>query len=407
MNNMGIIKFFKEIMKELSKDKVKVKPETIKFLQISDWIRNKEEENKIKGKDITISIKEKLSLLIIELNEKLEFLKDVNLDKSKEPHRTKHIVLINLKEYVGLVKNLLNELENFNSLNLFKLNELVNAKFSNFNNRSHAKYKKATYLIGKELGDVNEAIQGFLRNYSNMIKENKELIDAPKIIHVVKGKLEDFEKTDKEIKKIEFDIKHIKVEIKKSKQKIKDYLDEIINVENSDAHLENLKNVKRKKEIESGLSKEIINLKQSIDFKNLAKIFHGSEKYRILVKSFKENFDDSFREDTGKNLISLLDESKLNNETITTKIKNINDKLQEIKNIKLKPEQNEIKLLEEKIKKIEHEIDNSNHRIDKELKRSQKIDDSKKDIKDSIKKELLKLNVEMYELKQSLNMNKI
>lgn len=389
---MKIIKLLKRIVKELLNDKPEVKSETIKFSQVNDWIKNKEKEIKIKEKEIAKSIKEKLSLFIVELNKKSAFLEHVNLDKVNEDNRTKHIVLTNLKEYIRLVENLLNELEDFNSLDFPKLNNLINSSFSNFNKVSHAKYQKATYLIGKELGDVNQCIHGFLRAYSKIIKENEEITNTSSIIHITKEKLDDFEENSEE-NKINSNIKQIKTEITSSKQKINQYSAEIKNVEHSKTHIENLKNIKRKEELQLELNKDVIDLKQSIDFKALTKIFHGSAKYWEIVKNFREKFDESFKHDNGKTLLSLLDESRLNNETIVNKIKVINDKLQEMESIKSKPEDDEIQIVKEKIKKIEYEIDNSNEEIDKELKRSRRINDSQENIRNSIRQELSKLNV--------------
>ena len=385
----------KRFVKNLSKDVPEVKSESVKFSEVNKWIKNKEKEIKDDEEGISEFIKEKLSLFTIEVNEKLGLLDDINLDKAKENLRTKHIVLTNLKEYVRLVENLLNELENFKSLDLINLTNLINSSFSNFNNRSHIKYKKATYLIGQKLGDVNESIQKFLRTYSKIIKENKEIIKTPKTIQVIKEKLEGFEENKKENKKINSNIKQNKLDIKNFEQKISQFSIEIKDIESSKEYVENLKNVKRKKELQLELKKEINVLKQSIDFKALTRIFHVSEKYRVIVKSFKEDFNESFKQDNGRILLKLLDESKLNNENIATKINKITNKSKEIKDMKSKSEDDKIQIVKDKIKKLDFEINNSNEEIEKEQKRNQKINEFQKQIKDSIEQELLKLNVDM------------
>ena len=89
-------------------------------------------------------------------------------------------------------------------------------------------------------------------------------------------------------------------------------------------------------------------LREAIDFKTLASIFHSDEKKMRLIKEHQNDFLESIEKDNGETLINLLIESDLD-QHIQEKVKN----LLEIK----KQSEKEINRVEEKkIKDLENEI---------------------------------------------------
>lgn len=386
---MNIIK----ILKSLFEKKQEVVIEDIKFSQINNWIKIKEEKNESLQENIAIKIKELVSLFIIEAKKNLEELRLVNLDKYSENARTKHLVLTGLKEYISLVENLLKEFESFNSLNFLDLNKSIEISFNNFKKRSHSKYEKATYLIGKELEKLNKNIQEFLKNYSQIISKNEKLLEDPKILDEIKERLKEYKKNESEKRDIDSEIKDIKKEIKNLDEKIKKILGSIENIKNSSENIQNLKNEELKKQLDKKVSTQILNLKQSIDFKTLAKIFHQSEKHMEMIKKFRDNFNKCFREDQGNMLRKLLSEAKLNNKIIDEKIESINKNLIELDKISKIPKDQRIQDKNEKKKRLEQKIISLNDGIDKQEKRIKKIEEYQENIKDEIKKEIKRLNV--------------
>ena len=114
-----------------------------------------------------------------------------------------------------------------------------------------------------------------------------------------------------------------------------------------------------------------------------------------LYIAFLENFHTSFQKDNGADILRLLDESKLNNDVISSKIKDINDKKEKIIKNKETIRKDEIQDLLAKMQKARIEIEKLNVEKVKDAKRCEKIKISKVEIINSIKQELAKVDVEM------------
>ena len=110
-----------------------------------------------------------------------------------------------------------------------------------------------------------------------------------------------------------------KIKINQKEKENQELLEEIEKIKQSEDH----KNMLEKKEkiiVLKGESQEkIFALKQLIDFKALANFFHINEEQMNILKNHKENFHANFEKDNGKMIIDLLDEAKLNNNTIITR----------------------------------------------------------------------------------------
>ena len=163
-------------------------------------------------------IQVRISQLIQELEEKISTLKKINVDKKKIEEKIKIIVRENLDNYIYYLDELIDKLKKMNEFDK-EIVEKINSIFSDFEKRSKMSYEKATFLIGKELGDIKESIRAFFKDLENILKDNKDLIDKSKIISSTKTNIEKFS-----------NVNGIKLEIEKA---IDEYDKKIRNLDNN------------------------------------------------------------------------------------------------------------------------------------------------------------------------------
>lgn len=390
---MKIVGFIKKRFSGFLNEKPKVEKEKISFKDITKVLDDKKKDIEKREGLASKAVIDELSIFTAELDEKLSLFESVSLDKRKEDIRIKHLVLTNFKLYESDVKGLISSLKNLDGLKFDSLVLKINSVFFDFKKKSTPKYQKATFLIGKELGDVNDRINSFFSKYSSIIKDNEKFLEEKKIIYGIRTRLNSIEENEKEMDEIDSEGKKINLEIKEMKKIVKDSESSIEAIRNSGEYSNNLKNIEREKELENLLSKEMHNLRLMIDFKTLSDIFHSSEKYRHIVRKFKENFTESFREDWGKTLLEILNEAKVCNDDIDRKVRDICEIESEISRLKLKIEKDRVTILEDEIKKINLNILSLDDGRAKALKRLERIKTVISDIKDSIKTDLEKMDI--------------
>jgi hypothetical protein len=394
---MILADFLKKIMEKSMVNASNTKTEKVAFDEIGDWVENKEKEIKNKETEVFVLIKDRTTLLVNELNEKVRVLENVDIESKKVEDRTKLIVKGNLNKYIDHVKSLIENINNLNEEKLEKFTTLINKIFLDFDKKSYMSYQKATFLIGKEMNDIKESVINFSKYLTKTFDKNKDIIDSSQIISFIKLKLKQIEKFDEVISRIDKRKKSLDREIKNIKETDKKVLEEIEEIKKSNGYIENLKRQEEIKSDEKELEKEIHNLKGYIDFKILGNIFHVSEKKMNIVKAHKENFEAAFQKDDGASILNLLDEVKLTNEAIISKIKQINNKKEEITKNKSTIKKDETEHLLFKTRKIKLEIENLNNEKTKELKRYERLKTSREKIINSIKQELAKINVIIYQ----------
>jgi len=117
----------------------------------------------------------------------------------------------------------------------------------------------------------------------------------------------------------------------------------------------------------------------------------------VVVKEYKKNFQVTFQEDNGARILSLINEAELNNKSILTKIKEINDRKEKIIKNTEKIKKNETEELLFKTEDIKLEIEKLNNEKTKELKKYEKLKTSRKEIINLMKQEFSKINVEVFD----------
>ena len=387
---MGIFDFFRK--KPTSAN------EKLALKNIDKFISDKKKETIEKEKQLFETIKSSFNEFIIKLDEKNNVLRNINLDEKKTDPRAKFIIRENLFHYIDNVDKLIKDLKELDSESLHELITDLDSLFINFEQKSRMNFEKATFLIGKELGEIKDTINNFVRNLKKNLDENKQVIENSKILSTMDKKLEELdeinntledinnkiEENNLKIKTIEGDIAGTEIEIEKLKNS-EDYQKEItfeaeINIKNEE------------------LEKEAYKLKEMIDFKKLANLFHYDSKKMTIINEYKLNFINIFKKDKLLSLVPLLGEANLSDSFVTKKTNLIMQKEKEIEKIKKefnKKESNIISDLNKQSLNLKTEIDFLRKENGKEEKRKDKLQDDKNNVLALLKENLSRMNVDL------------
>lgn len=381
---MGIFDFFK-------KKKTEPEIQSISFEEIKESLSKKRQEIEEKQREPKKQIEESLSELIKGLEESMFVLENVSLKDKKAMEREKLIVKQNLNNFIYYLEKLISDLKELNLGYFETLINDINALFSEFEKKSIISFQKSTYLIGEELGGVRDNIARFFRSFNGVVKENKFLIEQMKTISAIKEKLNEIEG----LKKIEYENKEIIIsiedKIKSLYNKIQEKKEEIASIKRSQEYTEQM-NVRQ--ELERAKTKLIIELqklKEMIDFKALAKVYHSAQKQMAIIREYKDNFKDSFERYGPEKLLELVDIREINQEPIREKIDAVDKIRQEMDNIKI--QEDITKALEKDIDYIKSKIAELISEKLKKEKLSRKFQENEEQIKKQMAGELKGLNL--------------
>ena len=291
---MGLFDFFKKIIKK-NIEEPKVEQEKIAFFEIGDWIERKGNEIEIREKEIVVLVQGKIKVFENELREKIKVVENFDVESKKVEDQIKFIVNEGRKKYIESLKDFVEKLEKLEIENLEKFIDVVNKIFLDFNKSSHMSYERTTVLIGKEMKEIKESLKLFSRNLIKVFDENKEIVDSSKTISLIKLKSNYVTKSESILEKINETVNDLDEKIIEEEEKEKNILEEIEIIKESDEYKENLERREKIKLSDEELKKDLLSLKQLIDFKGLANFFHIFKDQMNIVKAHRENFQTSFR----------------------------------------------------------------------------------------------------------------
>ena len=390
---MGFFKFIKKVLdtaKEIDEEIVIAK---VKSDDINSWIHNQKKALAEEESKFLKQITERVLLLADELETEVTALQEVNFDDIKTEKRAKMIVGTNLDLYIGHLTKLIVTLRELNITTTHNLLENITMIFRNFEQKSMKNFQKAAFLVGHKLGDIGVSTGKFFKDIRQQIKDNNSLINRAKIIHAVDLKLneiDNFEKTKLEFKS---NIDAFEQNITKLESKKKGIDEEIESIKKSKSYAKETNEREEFEKDKTELTKSIYELRKLIDFKLLSNTFHSNHKHLAIVRNYKANFEEAFQRDSGKKLIILLEEAKINQSNILDSIKKITKTQQKIENTVI--ESDKIENLNKDITNITHQIEDLNSKKEIEQKKHNKFQTSKDKIWDIIKSKLSKINVEL------------
>ena len=394
---MGIFNFLKKFSK---KEPEIVVTEKVEFSNIKYFLENKKQQLKLQEEEFLNKFKEINNNLINSLQEKIKQLENLDLDQKKAEDRIKIIVKENFKSYLYYVELLIKDISNLEEINSsLDMISKINSTFLNFQKKAETSYQKATYLIG-ELGQIKGEISNYFKKTETLIKENDNIIKISRILESIGKKLEELLKIDNISKEIDKEKSKNEEKINEVNNKIRNHEEEIIKIKNSNEHKELLKNEETLNKKDSELEIQIIKIKNLINLKTLSGICHKSEKDMIIIKNYRNNFINAFKEDSNNKLKEILESTNQieNKELIKEQlinIENLNEQIEMINNSINNHSLKEIQRINEQIRNTKSELDNLNRNIEKENKRLVKSRKNKDSTLDLIKNILEDINVEL------------
>tara|TARA_Y100000034_G_C6892953_1_gene411194 strand:- start:697 stop:1866 length:1170 start_codon:yes stop_codon:yes gene_type:complete len=377
---MGILDFFRK--KKVVE--IEAEPEEISFDEVESWLDVKKEEISRKEAGVFDLINEKIDLFVIDINGKVKLLEEVDVESKRVDNRAKVIVRQSLEKYLSFVNIFITGLKKIEKQNLSEFIKDINKIFSDFDKHSYGFYQKATFLIGDEIAAVKTEINNLSKYFTTLFSENQKIVDSSNVISSVKLKLKELDNAEKNIEKIGLEIESLENKIADIKEKEKKILHEIKEVKKSKDYLENLKRKEEIKLMNKQIEDDILKLKILVDFKALSSVFHSNENKMKLVKSYRDDFQDSIARDNGLGLLTLMKEAELDNKIIADKIREINEKKQKLAKEKKLIKKDEIKTLLAEVEKVKSEIEDLSIEKVRHARRSEDVEAGKVEIKDVV-----------------------
>lgn len=381
---MGFWDFFKK-----KKPPTEVENEEISRDELGKWLSEQLAEMEQQEKDFLDRVNNRIDGLISELKSAASVLEEVDIASKKAEEKLKFIAEENRKNYLEYVRDLVSKLQ---SLEVeIDVSKGVNPIFSDFEKRSKLSYQKVNIFVGKELAAINDSIKRFFKNLETLLRSNESFIQKAKVIRSVEekfGELGKIEKALSDIKKT-VDVNSVKVDSLKGLLGSKNH--EIQEIQKSEKFIEESKKRQELESMTQEQKKLIERLRGLLDFKSLANFYHSFQDQMKIIKEYRDNFSKRFSESGGEDLFELLVESKLGSAEVLELVEQIR------KNNPDKIELGETgsEAIESEIEKILSEIEALNSRSSAEEKRAEKLGVHTNSVLESVKSELVKLNVEL------------
>jgi len=390
--NMSFLNIIKKILKSNTNIEEKV-IEKLKPNELNNWIQTKKAATQEEESDLLKQIKKRILRLADELETETKTLQEITLGNIKAENRAKMIVGTNLDHYIDHLTNLITTLRELNITTTENLLENITTIFKDFEQKSIMNFQKASFLIGNKLSDIGVSTGVFFGDLRKIMKENESIINKSKTIFSINSKIKEMEEAEK-----------IKLELNNGIEKINNKIKELETektsiekeIEKTKKSKEYIKELKKKEEYENNkleLKTNITKLNNLIDFKLLANKFHSNPKYMTIIKDYKTNFSDAFQRDSKGKLQDLISEAKINNPSIRDILKQITKLTDNIQSSSF--DVNKLDDLKLELGKTKLRIEDLNSEKQREQKKCDKFETNCEKILDSIKTELIKINVEL------------
>jgi hypothetical protein len=399
---MGIFDFLRKLARGGQSPKEENKGgEKVAISEIEQWAEGKIKEMKEKEKAAILIIQKKVDGLDGELKERINAAKSFDINSKKEEDRIKSAVEDGRKKYLEAVEDLLKNLKNLKNENLQKTIADTNRIFSDFNRISGKSYERATILIGKEMKEIKETLKIFSRDLINIFDKNKEIVESSKLVSFIQLKLILFEKIENELKHIDKEITSLSSEINEKESESRKISVKIEEAKKSPEYMEKQKSLQKINLLKNEIEKDILDLRQLIDFKALGNFYHIFEDKMQIVKAHRDDFQANFQKDNGKCIISLLETARLNSKEISEQLSQIHKKKEEIIQLETLLEKDKDKdktneLYSNSTKAI-LEIGDLKDKKSRKEKRLEKLKTDKEKIISELKENLQKFKIELSE----------
>jgi hypothetical protein len=389
---MGLFDIFK---KKNIKEEPEIEAEKIEFSEIDSWIKKQTKKANTNEEKSIQEIKQIINQYIKELKERIQVLQEFNVDEKSAQDNFKTISKSGREKYIEMLENMFDRFENINQDNLKDYIDRVNTIFLDFEKNSRKNYERATILIGKEMVAIKDTMKSFSKELLDVFQEKREIITTILNIDKIKETLDKSKLNEKDLEETIKEISGLEKTLDNKEKKNIELEKELKELKKSKEYLENLSNKRHLESSKEDLSRNIMRLKQMIDFKALASFFHVNPKQMEVVKECREDFQSCFMKDSGNSIIFLLEESKKNNRQIQEKTYEIKKQIEDLEKLKSNIQEDPTISLENQIKNTEEEIQEIQKEIEKAQEREIQHEEEKQKILDTLKSKLSRMDVEI------------
>ena len=345
---MGIFDFFKKNNETPNAKEVNIKE--AESLILKEEIKHK--EILAQEKD---ALKEKVRVLISNLNGKIDELERINIDDKKEHERLKIISKENLLSYISHMEKLISDLEKNEEKSPENYVKNVILSLNNFKENSKINFEKATILIGKELEKTKWLIINFYKGMderSPIFTESLKKINSISELKKIKNSLNEVKTIQSQIELSIEDLENERKEFLKEKEASEREFNDFLNSEEYKKYNE------KKERIElmaNNLKINAVKLKEKINFKEILGRYHDIKDKMELIKIYKENLLQGIEHDVNLSFIEMMPLSQ--RELLHSDFIDLN-----YKNKKFKEEHNNAEILSKEIK-IKDKISQKENKI--------------------------------------------
>jgi DNA repair exonuclease SbcCD ATPase subunit len=314
-------------------------------------------------------IEKRIALFEGEVNNSIEILRNVDLSKRKEYERIKITVQDNLHLYVDYLKKLLNDLKKIDEKELAGYFNRIFSCLNEFNRNSRVSYEKATYLIGREMASARSLVKQFGQDISTLAEQNKPFFEETKQAEKLSNLNNELEESKKLEKDIRQDISYLDKKIESLGNEAKSLGNEVIDIKNSSDYRKEAEEKQEHLKEQGDLDLHLQTIKQKIDFKALARVFHHDKKKAQLIKEYSHNFKEALKEDETLKIIEMTNDSQ---NLDVSSLKELRALLQS-SSFSVSKTEKKISELEDKMGSFESEKAAAKARINEENKKLERI----------------------------------
>jgi hypothetical protein len=234
------------------------------------------------------------------------------------------------------------------------------------------------------MAKAKEVAISLVKSLNEIARDNLNINQKEKLLNILKNLIGDYHNLLLEEKNLKTNKGELEIKINKLREELRLIEKKIAELEDSSEYQKSLEENKSRSEEKDKLEKEIYNIKQKIDFKFLAKHFHGDEKKVKIIKKYSDNFRKTLNEDGSLEIIPIVKEVASINLENLAEIKN---RIDNIKNLPLPQPLEKEKNFKEDIKEKEYEIKETENKIIQESKILDKLREKGENLINNIKEQ--------------------
>jgi len=364
--------FFDKIKKFLEEDKKtekEIQAESISFEQLPRKIEALTKEISAKNQGLRKQIDERISAFEQDAEGRIDSLKQVDLSKRKEYDKIKVAVKQNLELYIFYLDKLAKDLKKLEDGDLGKHIDKIFSILNDFNKASYAPFEKATFLIGKEMAAARNAVMTFAQDMNRIVSNNKTFFEEAKLINKVADFLKEAVQAETLSKDAGTKIADFGEEIKSLKEEHENTKKEIDNIRSTNDYKKDSEEKEDYIRKQNLLEKELQLIRQKIELKSLAKVFHHDRKKSQLIKEYSNDFKKALKSDETLEIIKMAEGAQ---KIDISSLKEMQKKLAE-SSMPVTKTDKAILGLEDKLKSIESGIINKGAAINEEMRKQERL----------------------------------